>query len=31
MNDALDINTLSRDTGINVRTIRYYTSPRYNL
>lgn len=24
MNDALDINTLSRDTGINVRTIRYY-------
>ena len=24
MNDAIDINTLSRDTGINVRTIRYY-------
>ncbi|EIC23827.1 MerR family transcriptional regulator [Thiorhodovibrio frisius] len=24
MDDGLDINTLSRDTGINVRTIRYY-------
>ena len=24
MNEARDINTLSRETGISVRTIRYY-------
>jgi len=28
MNDTVDINALSRDTGINVRTIRYYVAEK---